>query len=167
MTIEAMTNYINKESYFRNGGNGYVKQRAVNIKLHRNKHILYNEKKAYEVLFDNNLSQYFWDDAKFLFEDYNTQLQEIFPELCFTQDGRSGGHLVLCNKEYPYRDIKIFDNMEEMSAKEISNLYKTVRIMNNLKKALFFLLNDYCKKEIKEEVYIITKKHKVFVEKEE
>ena len=164
MTIQAMTDYINKESYFRNGGNGYVKQRAVNIKLYRNKHILFNEEKAYQVLFDENLCQYFWDDARFIFEEYDTQLQEIYPDLCFSTDGRSGGHLVLSHKVYPYRNIEIFDEMEEMTAQEISKLYKVVRLMNNLKKALFFLLNDYCKKEIKEEEYTIIKKHNVFAE---
>ncbi len=164
MTIQAMTKYIESESYFRNGGNGYVKQRAVNIKLYRNKHILYNIDKAFEILFDESLNEYFWDDARILFEDYDAQLQEIYPELCFGQDGRSNGHLVLCHKQYPYRNIDIFDDLEDKTAKEIYQLYRVVRIMNNLKKALFLTLNDYCKREVKEEEYQITKTRKIFAE---
>lgn len=138
------------KEYIENNSYKYHSQfnsgRAVNIKLHSN-HVS-NTDKAYSIICNEEPSSYFYDNCARFFEDTNEQLKSINSKLQVYQVGRSGGHLFI-------PDISIFDeskqdyvdlfDTENASKEHLLKAYKTIKLLNELKKYMFEELEYFIK----------------------
>lgn len=163
MKKQDLIEYIDSKSYKYN--DHYTRYRAVNIKVTHNQNKVSDFNKALTLLFDESLSVEIWDRLRLIIDDYKIKLQEINSNLTFYVCGRSGGHLCIGYNKYPGRSLDFVDT-EGLNYEQLRELYKMVRLLNELKNDMFAELESYIKGfDIKEETITIPKKINVLVEK--